>query len=233
MRNIAVILAGGVGRRVGATVPKQFLELCGKTVIDYSLATFNSHAEIDEIAIVTHAESYDRVADIVNNGGYSKVRRLLIGGAERYESSLAAVKAYQSAPCHLLLHDAARPLVSPRIITESVAALASHDAVAVVLPAKDTIYEVDDAHHLCRIPRREHLYHAQTPQSFLSTTIARAYALALSDASFTPTDDLSVVHRYCPSATIAIVIGDEENLKLTTPADISLIENILSKRQQQ
>ena len=144
MKNFAVILAGGTGSRVGGPVPKQFMPLAGRTVIEYSIETFNGHPAIDEVAVVVHPDWRIRMDEIVAANHWTKLTKLIDGGAERYMSSLNAIMAYIDEPdgTNLLLHDAARPWVSTEIVDRVVAALKNHEAVGVAVPSTDTVWEV-------------------------------------------------------------------------------------------
>ena len=229
-QNIAVILAGGSGQRFGSALPKQFLPLAGKTVIEYSVGAFEKCDAIDEIAVVMHPDYLPQMQAIIERNGWQKVRKLLPGGAERYLSTLAALNAYEGrSDLNLIFHDAARPAVSQRIINETVTALQTHPAVAVAISATDTVFEVtDDGNFITAIPARKRLRCAQTPQAFHIDIIREAYRKALKDKDFTSTDDCGVLLRYCPEVPIFIVPGDVSNMKLTYPSDTTLLEKTLT-----
>ena len=125
-RNIAVVLAGGVGKRLGMTTPKQFFKVAGKMVIEHTVDVFERNAHIDEIAIVSNAMLIADIENIVLKNGWGKVKRILKGGNERYESSLSAIKAYENESVNLIFHDAVRPLVSQRILNDVVEALQTY-----------------------------------------------------------------------------------------------------------
>ena len=228
--NIAVILAGGSGQRFGSALPKQFLPLAGKTVIEHSIEAFEQNEGIDEIAVVMHADYLPQMQEIIDRNGWQKVRKLLPGGAERYLSTLAALNAYEDrSDVNLIFHDAARPAVSQRIINETVTALQEHTAVAVAIPATDTVFEVsEDGGFITSIPLRKRLRCAQTPQAFRIDVIREAYRKALKDKDFTSTDDCGVLLRYCPEVPIFIVPGEVSNMKLTYPEDTPLLEKHLT-----
>ena len=119
--NIAIILAGGSGSRIGGTLPKQFLSVAGKKIIEHTIDVFENNDLIDEIAIVSKKEYTSDVERIVTTNQYHKVKKILTGGKERYDSSLAAISAYTNDDDNLLLHDAVRPLVNDRIINDCIA----------------------------------------------------------------------------------------------------------------
>lgn len=228
--NIAVILAGGSGHRFGSDLPKQFLTLASKTVIEHSIEAFEQNGGIDEVAVVMNADYLPQMQEIIDRNPWQKVRKLLPGGAERHFSTLAAINAYGGATdVNLIFHDAARPAVSQRIITETVTALKTHPAVAVAIPATDTIFEVtEDGDFITAIPARKRLRCAQTPQAFRIDIIQEAYRKALQDPNFTSTDDCGVLLRYYPDVPIFIVPGDVANTKLTYPEDVITLEKNLS-----
>ena len=224
--NIAVILAGGSGQRFGSDLPKQFLPLAGKTVIEHSVEAFERCEDIDEIAVVMHPDYLPRMQEIIDRNGWQKVRKLLPGGAERHLSTLAALNAYAGTPdANLILHDAARPAVSQRIIRDVVSDLQMHPAVAVAIPATDTVFEVsDDGATITAIPDRKRLRNAQTPQAFRLDILQNAYNKALKDSDFTCTDDCGVLLRYRPDIPIHLAPGDISNRKLTYPEDVAMLE---------
>lgn len=233
--NVAVLLAGGSGRRMGGPEPKQFIMVGDRSILEHSIRAFHSHAQIDEIVIVAHADYIDRISEIA--APYPKVKHIVPGGKERYDSSLAAIAIYRSKEkgkgineeLNLLIHDAVRPLVSQRIITDCIAALATYKAVDVAIPCTDTIVEVNAEGHICHITPRAMLRNVQTPQCFRLETIAEAYETGLKDPNFITTDDCGVVHRYLPEEPIYVVEGDTTNIKVTYPEDLILAEKILMK----
>ena len=130
--------------------------------------------------------------------GYPRVSAVLPGGETRTASTLAALAHLGDADCLLLLHDAARPLLPARVVTDCLAALADHGAVATAVPSTDTVFEVGPAGTITGVPPRATLRRAQTPQGFHADVLRRAYAAAADDPDFVATDDCSVVHRYLP-----------------------------------
>lgn len=227
MRNIAVILAGGSGSRFGADMPKQFLTVAGKMIIEHTLDAFERHPLIDAIAIVSRKDFVAEMKEMVVRDGYKKVVAVLEGGKERYHSSLAAIDAFTDDDARLLIHDCVRPLVSARIIDDCIAALGEYDAVDVAVPATDTIVELDEDGNISRIPPRRLLCNAQTPQCFRRGTIAEAFRRALADPDFFPTDDTSIVHAYMPEVKIKVVKGDTTNIKVTFKEDLEFVERMI------
>ena len=238
MRNIAVIRAGGTGSRMGGPVPKQFLLLAGRTVIEYSIDTLCNHPAIDEVAVVVHPDWRGRMEEIVAASCREKLKKIIDGGNERYMSSLNAIMAYIDEPddTNLLLHDAARPLVSVDIIDRVTTALVRHEAVGVAVPSTDTIWEVhpdfdavEVGRFVARIPERRLMWRAQTPQAFRLPLIRDAYQRALQDPQFQATDDCGVVRKYMPGTKITVVEGSDRNMKVTTPQDVAMMDSLLIK----
>ena len=171
MKNIAVILAGGIGSRVGGNIPKQLLPLAdGRSVLEHAVWAFAEEACIDEVCVVMHPD-YLPYAETIQRG-CEKLKTITVGGKERWESSVHAIEAYRAklteaewADSNILLHDAARPFVSHAIIQSVCEALKTHSAVTVAVPATDTIYRVEEG-QLREIPDRKTMMRAQTPQAF-------------------------------------------------------------------
>jgi 2-C-methyl-D-erythritol 4-phosphate cytidylyltransferase len=233
MKNIGVILAGGVGSRLGLELPKQFFKVAGKTVLEHTLSAFQKNTSIDEIAIISLPAYINQIEDSVNESGFSKVKKILAGGAERYLSSWTAIQAYEElGNCNLIFHDAVRPLVTDRIIDEVIACLNSgYRAVDVAVPATDTIISVDpERNEISSIPNREVLRRGQTPQGFQLKSIRSAYLLAFEDPHFKSTDDCGVVKKYLPDEPIFIVRGEESNMKLTYKEDLYLLDKLFQLR---
>ena len=247
MRNIAVILAGGIGARVGGNTPKQLLPLQdGKSVLEHAVDAFEQADCIDEVCIVMHPDYIMHAEQMLLANAWQKVRHIIPGGKERWESSVNAIRllgdeakgeenncqlpiANSHNAVNLLLHDAARPFVSQDIIARVCEALEEHEAVTVAIPSTDTVYEMVDG-KVARIPQRSTIMRAQTPQAFRLSLIAEAYAKALgvtdlstaacAMAHLPATDDCGIVHEHMPEVPIYIVEGEEQNKKITFKEDI-------------
>ena len=225
--NIAVVLAGGVGARVGGAVPKQLLPLGdGRTVLEHSVDAFEHADCIDEVCVVMHPDYIATVEEMIAKNSWQKVKHVISGGKERWESSVNAIRLYQGqlsgvemAESNILLHDAARPFVSEKIILDVCRALVEHEAVVVAVPSTDTVYEMQEG-CVARIPNRSTIMRAQTPQAFRLGLIARAYEIALNSGNMQVTDDCGVVFNYMTNQPIHIVAGEEQNKKITFKEDI-------------
>jgi 2-C-methyl-D-erythritol 4-phosphate cytidylyltransferase len=248
--NIAVILAGGIGARVGGNTPKQLLPLeDGHSVLEHAVNAFEQSPHIHEVCIVMHPDYIIHAEQMLLANAWQKVRHIIPGGKERWESSVNAIRQIRGERLeaignenncqlptsnsanivNLLLHDAARPFVSQEIIANVCQALEEHEAVVVAIPSTDTVYEMVDG-NVARIPNRSTIMRAQTPQAFRLPLIAEAYTKALGvndlsaaackEAHLPATDDCGVVFSHMPHVPIHIVLGEEQNRKITFKEDI-------------
>ncbi len=232
IKNIAVILAAGSGERSGFDLPKQMVKLAGKPIVEHTISAFQNCSSIDEVIIVTSANCIEKIEEIVSNRSFTKVKKIIRGGKERYASSLAAINASEpdakEGEVRLIFHDAVRPLVNDRIIQDVVTALDHYNAVDVVVPTTDTIIVSDSiTNTIDHIPERSRLRNGQTPQGFNWQTIKAAYELALKDPGFKTTDDCGVVLKYLPNEKIFLVDGEHNNIKLTYKDDLHIIDKFL------
>ena len=231
MRNIAIILAGGVGNRVGGDKPKQLLPLAdGRTILEHSVDAFEQAPSIDEIAIVMHPDYSDEVQGLCEQNDWQKVTKIIPGGSERWESSWHAIVAYmdEDEESALWFHDAARPFVSQRILADVALALETHSAVTVAVPVTETLYRVErrgasageNEWKVESVPARSEYMRAQTPQAFRMDVVASAYMKAIADEAVIATDDVGIVRKYAPKQSVYIVMGDEDNRKITFAQDL-------------
>lgn len=230
MRNIAIILAGGVGNRVGGDKPKQLLPLAdGRTILEHSVDAFEQAPSIDEIAIVMHPDYSAEVQGLCEQNDWQKVTKIIPGGSERWESSWHAIVAYmdEDEESALWFHDAARPFVSQRILADVALALQTHSAVTVAVPVTETLYRVErrrasagEKWKVESVPSRSEYMRAQTPQAFRMDVVASAYMKAIADEAVIATDDVGIVRKYAPKQSVYIVMGDEDNRKITFAQDL-------------
>jgi 2-C-methyl-D-erythritol 4-phosphate cytidylyltransferase len=227
LRNVAVVLAGGTGTRVGLSIPKQLIKIAGKPIIEHTIAAMHESPLIDEILVMMAPGYLDDIRAIVKKGDYNKVTQILEGAGTRNDTTAAALAALGDDECNVLLHDAVRPLVSQTIIAANVEALQSHEAVDTAIPSADTVIQVGaETGSLDDVLPRHLLRRGQTPQSFRLSTIRAAYANAAKDPNFTATDDCTVVLRYLPEVPIAVVAGHERNMKVTEPIDVYIADKL-------
>jgi len=226
-KNLAIILAGGSGSRIDNQIPKQFLTLAGKTILRHTIDRFENHPGIHHIFVVTNGEFYGKTREIIQNSRYKKVVNVLKGGETRQESSRIGVTAADPGDYeNVLIHDAARPFVSKRIIDELLDQLKTYSAVNLAVPSPDTIIEIDDNNCIKKIPDRKNLRRVQTPQAFKLELMQKAHGLALEKGITNAGDDCSLILEF-QLAPIFVVEGSPLNIKITYPIDLEIAEKIL------
>lgn len=231
-RCIAVILASGSGVRFGAPVPKQFLKLAGKTVLEHTLDIFERHPQMDEIIIVGNPDNLLLIEEIVNRAAYKKVTKVVSGGATRQQSSAAGIAAIVGDRHKVLVHDAVRPLLDHATVDRCLQALERSDAVDTAIPASDTVIEVTTESFIADIPDRSVLRLGQTPQAFRAGLLRRAHERAESDEALKVTDDCGLILHYRMDQ-VEVIPGDVSNIKITYPSDIYLADRIFQLRSRQ
>lgn len=229
MRAIAIIVGGGSGSRFGARRAKQFLPLAGKPLIVHSLTRFSTHELVSEIVVVLPRDGFERYAELVSPWVKGdKGVHLVPGGAERQDSVWEGITRVPAAHEGLVMvHDAARPLVSPEIIRAVIDSATTCDGAVAGLPIHETLKEVDGGDRVLRTLDRQRLFRAQTPQCFWLPVLRAALEKARAEG-FVGTDECSVVER--AGGEIRMVGGSKRNLKITTPDDLALAEWYLSRK---
>ena len=211
--NSAVIVAGGSSTRFGGDIPKQFIQINGREILDYSVSTFSAHSLIDEVVIVCHKNWMDHVST-----NYPDCN-VIEGGGVRQDSSLNGVNAVSNKAENVLIHDAARPLVTGQIITECLSALKDADGSAPILEPSNSLVKWDGKSAI--FVDRSEIHFMQTPQCFKKDIITDALK-----SNITGTDEVGLVLRACPDAKLKFVCGSHSNIKITTPLDINYFSNI-------
>jgi 2-C-methyl-D-erythritol 4-phosphate cytidylyltransferase len=238
MQVFAILPAAGLGTRMAAALPKQFLELNGLPILIHSLRAFAAVPRVTAIYVAVRRNEVERVeAQIAEHAeayGFAGRVHVVEGGDNRQESVAHALAAIQEGPGEeddiVLVHDAVRPLIDIRTIERTIDAVIEHGAAIVGLPAIDTVKQVERTAHgalvTSTIPR-EFVVLAQTPQGFRCGLLRRAFAEATADG-FVGTDEASVVER--AGHPVAVVPGSQVNLKITQPGDLALAEFYLRQR---
>jgi 2-C-methyl-D-erythritol 4-phosphate cytidylyltransferase len=220
-RIAVVIPAGGAGRRMGGA-NKPMLELRGEAVLLRSMQPFLERDDVEWLVVALpqalHAAPPPWLAD-------DPRVRWVAGGAERGDSVRNALNAVPAQADVVLVHDAARPLVSAAVIDRCIRAAVSGRCAVAAVPVVDTIKEVDEGGRITGTPDRRRLWAAQTPQAFPADVLRRAHERARADG-VSATDDAALVARY--GGTVIIVEGAPENLKITTPADLMFADALLA-----
>jgi len=222
MTIFAAILAGGSGSRMNSDLPKQFLLIKEKPVIVHTINQFDSHPLIDEIIIVVPSEYEKLMNEIFQK--YPVIKKIIItkGGSTRQLSSYNALMSCAGKDDDIiLLHDAARPFVSHKIISDCIDASQQYGACSVYIPAVDTITEIKND-TVISIPPRENLYYTQTPQAFQLGIIKSAHKKSNDNES---TDDVSLVLK--SNKDVHKIEGDPKNIKITSPFDMEIASLII------
>lgn len=231
MKSTAIVLAAGQGKRMNSKVQKQFLLIEGKPVLYYSLSCFQNSREIEEIIVVTGKESINFCKqEIIEAYGFSKVKAVIPGGKERYDSVYAGLCACEDSD-YVFIHDGARPFLSNDMIRRGKEAVLDYGACVIGMPSKDTIKIADENGMVESTPSRNKVWNIQTPQIFSYTAIREAHEKARQQNMADITDDAMVLERF-GNMKIKLVEGSYENIKITTPEDIVVAEKILEKIQK-
>ena len=228
---IAAILAGGSGSRMGAGVPKQFLELEGAPILLHTLRAFVSSGLTDAAVISVPAAHVQAARRLV--GAQPIPVWVVEGGGTRSETLLKTLEFLEKkgvlAGSVVLTHDAVRPFVSRRIIDENIARARQTGACSTCIPATDTVFLSADGETVSSVPARRTVFHAQTPQSFLGEELLSLCRAAPPEA-FAAFTDGSAVYTYF-GRPVAMAEGDRDNLKITYPEDLETAARILRKRK--
>ncbi|MFC5864475.1 2-C-methyl-D-erythritol 4-phosphate cytidylyltransferase [Acidicapsa dinghuensis] len=237
MQVFAILPAAGIGTRMAASQPKQFLELHGLPILVHSLRAFAAVPRVAAIYVAVRRNEIERVeaqiAEFSNQFSFAGRIHVVEGGDSRQESVANALAALPSQDNDIVLvHDAVRPLIDTATIERTIDAVVEHGAAIVGLPAIDTVKQVERTAHgaliTATIPR-EFVVLAQTPQGFRCGILRRAFAEAAADG-FVGTDEASVVER--AGLPVAVVPGSQVNLKITQPGDLALAEFYLQRQAQ-
>ncbi|MFA5481677.1 MAG: 2-C-methyl-D-erythritol 4-phosphate cytidylyltransferase [Bacilli bacterium] len=224
--NIALILAAGSSHRFNAEMPKQFYEINGRPLIWYAIDSFQKVKAIDLIVLVAKQDHADYLSKIVQDNNFSKVQHIILGGQTRQESSFNGVKFLKNIAKDddiVLIHDAARPLVSERIIVDCIEAAIKYNAATTALPADDTTAISFDGEVIGFMPERKNVYRIQTPQAFKLGMIYIAHHLLKNEVD--STDDAGLIFKtFMP---VHLVKGDKRLMKVTSLEDVYYLQSII------
>ena len=229
MKTYAIIVAAGQSQRLTGAVPKQFREICGRPMLSWTISRFERAASIEKIVVVVAEEHLLYVSQrIVDPYGFTKVQKIVIGGATRRESVFRGLKSLPLSTQFVAIHDGARPLVAPVDINRVVDVALKDKAAMLAMPASDTVKRVRDGFVLGTLDR-DSLYLAQTPQVFQYDLILAAHAEA--DSSVAVTDDASLVEGR--GFKVRVVEPSTPNIKVTTPDDLMIAEAFLRREERE
>ncbi|MCM1307874.1 MAG: 2-C-methyl-D-erythritol 4-phosphate cytidylyltransferase [Butyrivibrio sp.] len=227
--NYAIVLAGGSGKRMGLDMPKQYAEVNGYPLLYYSLKAFQDCSFIDGIVLVTRREDvgYCR-AELVEKYGFTKVRHIMAGGAQRYESVCNGLAALRGAGC-VFVHDGARPCINSEILQKLYDDFICYGAAVAAVLSKDTVKISDSDNFAADTPERARVWIVQTPQVFDARELREAYDAMLCDEERAEvTDDASVMERY-GKRRVHLCEASYLNIKVTTREDLITVGNFLQK----
>lgn len=238
-RCTAIVLAAGSGKRMNSSTAKQFMLLGGKPLIYYALHTIEQSAIIDDCVLVTGEGDIPYVKkEIVDAYGFEKVKAVVAGGRERWESvafALEAIKTSLAECCedgYIFIHDGARPFLTEEILQATYEDVSKHHACVAAVPSKDTVKVTDDDGFVVDTPARKNVWIVQTPQVFDRSLISSGYALLQKKAAeegieaISVTDDASVVEEFM-NCRVKMTMASYTNIKITTPEDLVIAENLL------
>lgn len=229
-RNFAIILAAGRGTRMNQTINKMYLPLKGKPIIAHTLEAFYSLDIVQGITLVVSPGEEELMREkVLDIYPPKKPIKLVQGGAERQHSVYNGLKELPSDTQLVAIHDGARPLITPQVIERSFEVAKRWGAAVAGMPVKDTIKVVDSNGRVKDTPDRSYLWLVQTPQTFRYSLIMEAHKRAIED-NFLATDDSALVERL--GKEVYMIEGGYENLKVTTPEDIAIAEEILTTRER-
>lgn len=231
MKITAIVLAGGKGKRMNSSVPKQFLMIKDKPVLYYSLRAFED-SFIDSVILVTAEEDMEYCQkEIVDKFGFNKVVKIVSGGKERYHSVLNGIKSASECD-YIFIHDGARPFVTQDMLERLLECVKESKACVAGMPVKDTIKIANEDGYIDTTPKRELVWMIQTPQVFDFALIKKAYLIlekdeySLLQKGISITDDAMVVEMLL-GEKVKLVEGSYQNIKITTPEDLGIAEGFL------
>lgn len=232
--NIALVFAGGVGVRMGAAIPKQFLELNGRPVLAHTLELFQCHAEVDAIYLVVAKEHVDTVRKLAIDNGITKLKDIVFGGASAQESiynGLQSLIAVESPDSIILIHDGVRPYVERSVISANIAAAKEFGNAITYTPCYETIVLSSDGNTIEKMPYRRESYTAQAPQSFRLADILAAHdAIRKRQGGYTDMiDQATICHTL--GIRLHLIPGNRGNIKVTTPEDLHMLGSLLAARK--
>lgn len=232
-----VILAGGVGSRMGGDKPKQYLNLKGRPIIIYTIEKFFACPEIDRIIVLCPAQWEEHTKDLIKKYISPAQKKITVtrGGATRNETIMNAVDLIEkngdlNDDTIIVTHDSVRPFVTHRIIEENIAACEKYGACDTVIKATDTIVESKDANAISSIPNRNYMYQGQTPQSFKAKKLKALYHSLTQEEKEILTDAAKIF--VLKGETVALVDGEDFNIKITYPYDMRVARSLLEDEEE-
>ncbi|MAO65333.1 MAG: 2-C-methyl-D-erythritol 4-phosphate cytidylyltransferase [Balneola sp.] len=229
MQKLSLIIpAAGSGVRLGSDIPKPFIKIGDKTILEYAISRFTALPNLVQVIVATSKGYISTVKGIAGNISSDIDFVVVEGGRERQFSIHNALQHVSGEAELVAVHDAVRPFIRPHLIAECCEVAAKIGGAIIGVPAKDTIKKVNEIGRVIETPDRSVLWQAQTPQVFRKSLIIEAYRSAI-DTEYVGTDDASLVEKI--GGQVHMVEGDRENLKITYPVDLKIAELILSEHE--
>lgn len=234
MKNVAIILAGGVGQRMGTSIPKQFLELRGKPIIVHTIENFEKNPQVDYVLIVCNPEWKDYMNDLITRFSLKKVKWLVNGGNTSHDSTrngLFHLRDILDPDDFVIIHDAARPILPQRAIDDMLEIAHREGNASLAIPCYETVIRTDDQKSGIEELDRNTLMRVQTPQAYRYSMILPLYDRAEKDG----------IHDFVYADLVAIYYGERvffsrgfvNNIKITRPEDLPLCESLMEFKEEQ
>ena len=232
--NIAVIFAGGVGRRMNSRVkPKQFISIQGKPIIIQTLEKFDAHEQIDAIVVACVSEWIDYLEELLIKYHIKKVKRVVPGGETGqlsiYEGLKAAKEVAHTTDAIVLIHDGVRPLINEKLISDNIKSVRERGSAITCVKVNETVLEVKDSGEIINIPKREDSRLARAPQSFWLNEILEVHEKAMKENKTDFIDSCSMMRYY--GYDLYLIEGPQENIKITTPEDFYIMRALLDAKE--
>lgn len=228
LQNTVIVVAAGKGKRMGTQISKQFLPICEKEILAWTVEVFEKSNLIQNIVMVASADGMEDIQALCKKYQWQKVTHIVLGGKERQDSVANGLAALAEETEMVLIHDGVRPFVTEQMIADSIAAAKTYDGAVIGVPAKDTIKICSAEGVAEQTPDRNFLWQIQTPQTFRKDVIQKAYQYA-KEHDFLGTDDASVAEF--AGNRVKVMQGDYRNIKITTKEDLLVAEAFLKDAQ--
>lgn len=223
MKTIAIIPAGGSGKRTGLDIPKQYIKVQEKEIIAYTLKIFQINNLVDEIIIAANREYFNLLNNIADKYSITKLTGIVEGGKERQDSVFNALSSINYKNPLIIVHDAARPLLEQQTLSNAIFFAKEKGNAVVAIKARDTLLQTNEKHNFGYL-NREHIHYIQTPQIFYYNDLIKAFNAA-HDINFMGTDESMLIKRI--GHNINLVEGSYRNFKITTQDDIKLMQKLI------
>lgn len=231
--NIAIILSGGIGTRIGKKIPKQYIEIGGKPIINYCIETFLQNNNIDALVIVVSGEWQEFVENVIKAQSTNKSIFYAKSGETRQYSIYNALKTMRINGFKdddiIIIHDAARPLISNNLINRCINECNNADGILPVVPVKDTIYFSEDGHKIHSLLNRSYLWAGQAPEAFRFGKYIEIHEKLTHEELLQINGSTEIAFKY--GLNCHLIEGDPMNFKITTPEDLSNFESILNNNR--